>query len=404
MGPHGDARPEGRASGGLGAGTGRHPGRGAAVVGVPAGPRARPAAGPRREVAPQRRRSVRPRRAGSEGDGARPRGRPADPHPPRHVRPDRPAADARGGRGLPAATTPPDAYERLVDRLLASPHYGERWGRHWLDVVRYADTSGCNGDFPVPEAYRYRNYVIDSFNRDKPYDQFLREQIAGDLLPAASEEQRYEQVIATGYLAISRRFSSVAEEFHLTLDDTVDNLGKAVLGLSISCARCHDHKFDPIPQARLLRPLRHLPEHAATPSPGPRSTDIRRTWCRWSPPSGWSASCARTWTEMAELDRGDLPHLLAGGDARHRQGEGPTQGPGEGAPGRSATSWSSRCRPSTRPMPPPRGRRPTPGSRSRATRRSSAPRSPRGFLQVLGGQTLPPDEAGSGRLPAGRAG
>ena len=127
----------------------------------------------------------------------------------------------------------PDAYERLVDRLLASPHYGERWGRHWLDVVRYADTSGCNGDFPVPEAYRYRNYVIDSFNRDKPYDQFLREQLAGDLLPASSEEQRREQVIATGYLAISRRFSSVAEEFHLTLDDTVDNLGKAVLGLSI---------------------------------------------------------------------------------------------------------------------------------------------------------------------------
>ena len=163
-------------------GTGRHPGRGAAVVVVPAGPRAGPAAGPRRALAPQRRRPVRPRRAGSEGDDARPRGRPADPDPPRHVRPDRAAADARGGRGVPRRRLP-GRLRRPVDRLLASPHYGERWGRHWLDVVRYADTSGCNGDFPVPEAYRYRNYVIDSFNQDKPYDQFLREQIAGDLLP-----------------------------------------------------------------------------------------------------------------------------------------------------------------------------------------------------------------------------
>ena len=142
----------------------------------------------------------------------------------------------------------PDAHERLVDRLLASPHHGERWGRHWLDLVRYADTSGCNGDFPIPEAYRYRNYVITRFNQDAAYDQFIREQLAGDLLPAASEDQRREQLVATGYLAISRRFSSVAEEFHLTLDDAIDNLGKTFLALSVSCARCHDHKFDPIPQ------------------------------------------------------------------------------------------------------------------------------------------------------------
>ncbi|MEX2558754.1 MAG: PSD1 and planctomycete cytochrome C domain-containing protein, partial [Pirellulales bacterium] len=149
-----------------------------------------------------------------------------------------------------------DAFAKVVDRLLASPHYGERWGRRWLDLVRYADTSGCNSDFPVPEAYRYRNYVIDSFNRDKPYDRFLREQLAGDLLAAEGQNspsedsnvRRYEQIVATGYLAISRRFSSLAEEFHLTLDDTVDNFGKAILGLTISCARCHAHKFDPIPQ------------------------------------------------------------------------------------------------------------------------------------------------------------
>jgi hypothetical protein len=141
----------------------------------------------------------------------------------------------------------PKAFEKLVDRLLDSPAYGERWGRHWLDVVRYADTSGCNSDFPIPDAYRYRNWVINAFNRDMPFDEFLREQIAGDLLPSTNEADRKNKIVATGYLAISRRFGSGANEFHLTIDDTIDNLGKGMLGLSVSCARCHDHKFDPIP-------------------------------------------------------------------------------------------------------------------------------------------------------------
>jgi hypothetical protein len=142
-----------------------------------------------------------------------------------------------------------NAFAKAVDRLLASPQHGERWGRHWLDVVRYADTSGCNSDFPIPQAYRYRNYVIDAFNKDKPYDQFLREQLAGDLLPAKTDEQRFEQIVATGYLPISRRFSSLNEEFHLTIDDTIDNVGRGMLGLTLACSRCHDHKFDPIPQS-----------------------------------------------------------------------------------------------------------------------------------------------------------
>jgi hypothetical protein len=141
----------------------------------------------------------------------------------------------------------PNAFAKLIDRLLASTAYGEQWGRHWLDVVRYGDTSGCSADFPVPSAYRYRNYVIDSFNRDKPYDQFIREQVAGDLLPAASETERYENITATGYLAIARRFGNRPAEFHLTLEDVIDNLGKTTLGLSLGCARCHDHKFDPVP-------------------------------------------------------------------------------------------------------------------------------------------------------------
>ena len=140
------------------------------------------------------------------------------------------------------------AFATLVERLLASPHYGERWGRHWLDVVRYADTAGDNSDFPVPQLYRYRNWVINALNEDKPYDRFIREQIAGDLLPSDNEEQRRQQVIATGYLASARRFGSVKDDYpqHLTIEDTIDNLGRAFLGLSINCARCHHHKFDPI--------------------------------------------------------------------------------------------------------------------------------------------------------------
>ena len=149
--------------------------------------------------------------------------------------------------------TSPTAYATLVDRLLDSKDYGSRWARHWLDVVRYADTAGETADYPVPLAWRYRNYVIDAFNADKPYDQFIQEQIAGDVLAtqtAGSQTagDRYaEQITATGYLAISRRFGFDSENYHhLTIQDTIDNLGQTVLGLSLGCARCHDHKFDPV--------------------------------------------------------------------------------------------------------------------------------------------------------------
>ncbi len=139
------------------------------------------------------------------------------------------------------------AFERVVDRLLSSARYGERWGRHWLDVVRYADTCGNASDYPVPQAHKYRDWVIRAFNRDLPYDQFLREQLAGDLLPSDNDAERYERILATGYLAIARRFGgSRAGEHHLTLEDTIDNVGRGLLGSSVSCARCHDHKFDPI--------------------------------------------------------------------------------------------------------------------------------------------------------------
>jgi len=140
------------------------------------------------------------------------------------------------------------AMAALVDELLASPHYGERWGRHWMDLVRYADTAGDNSDYPIPQLYRYRDYIIRSFNEDKPYDRFIREQIAGDLMPAANQEQRNEQIIATGYLASARRFGSVVDRYpmHLTIEDTIDNLGRTFMGLTLTCARCHDHKFEAI--------------------------------------------------------------------------------------------------------------------------------------------------------------
>lgn len=143
----------------------------------------------------------------------------------------------------------PNAIEAVIDRLLASPRYGERWGRHWLDVVRYADTAGETADYPVPVAWRYRNYVIDAFNADKPYFEFVAEQIAGDLLARQGSRDRYaERVAATGFLAISRRFGFDSENYHhLTLQDTIDTMGQTFLGLTLGCARCHNHKFDPVP-------------------------------------------------------------------------------------------------------------------------------------------------------------
>lgn len=145
----------------------------------------------------------------------------------------------------------PDAVSRVVDRFLDSPRYGERWGRHWLDVVRYADTAGDNSDFPVPQLHQYRDWVIRSFNQDLSFHQFVREQIAGDLLENTDPEQRFSRIIATGYLANARRFGSRVDDYpwHLTIEDTLDNLGRSFLGLSLNCARCHDHKFDPIPTA-----------------------------------------------------------------------------------------------------------------------------------------------------------
>lgn len=143
----------------------------------------------------------------------------------------------------------PEAFAKVVDRLLASPAYGERWGRHWLDVARYADTAGDGADYPVREAYQYRDWVVNSFNRDQPFEEFIQEQIAGDIIGAAGPVELYrERVTATGFLAIGKRYgySPSPDYQHLDFADAIDSVGRSILGLSIGCARCHDHKFDPV--------------------------------------------------------------------------------------------------------------------------------------------------------------
>ena len=203
----------------------------------------------------------------------------------------------------------PQALQSVVDRLLASPRYGERWGRHWLDVARYAESSGKT-NFSYPHAWRYRDWTINSFNTDKPYDQFVREQIAGDLLPAAEDRQRADQVIATGFLALGSKAHDAENRGQFVLDlvdEQIEATTRAFLGLTVACARCHDHKMDPISQrdyyalSGIFRstqtcsgtlagvfpnfnasPLVELPPGANTPSAVPALTSERRTMLQGS--------------------------------------------------------------------------------------------------------------------------
>ena len=146
----------------------------------------------------------------------------------------------------------PDAFARVVDRLLASPRYGERWGRHWLDVARYADSNGMDDNLAYPEAWRYRDYVIAAFNADKPFPQFLEEQLAGDLLADADPKRRDERIVATGFLAIGPKMLAeddpVKQQMDI-VDEQLDTTSRVFLGLTMGCARCHDHKFDPLAMA-----------------------------------------------------------------------------------------------------------------------------------------------------------
>lgn len=143
----------------------------------------------------------------------------------------------------------PDAWPRLIDSLLESPRYGERWGRHWLDVARYADTNGMDEDIAYPSAWRYRDYVIASFNQDKPFDTFIVEQLAGDLLPSENLAQKREQTSGLGFLSVGPKMLACDDPDKMRrdiVDEQLDTMGRAFLGMTIGCARCHDHKIDPI--------------------------------------------------------------------------------------------------------------------------------------------------------------
>lgn len=143
----------------------------------------------------------------------------------------------------------PDAFVKVIDRLLASPHYGERWGRHWLDIARYADSSGKDENHACANAFRFRDYVVASFNKDKPYDLFLREQLAGDLMPASSDTHRYELITATGFLQLGPKALAEQDKEKLLMDivdEQLDVVSRGMLGVTLTCARCHDHKLEPL--------------------------------------------------------------------------------------------------------------------------------------------------------------
>ena len=154
--------------------------------------------------------------------------------------------------GLPPSDeSAPSDLPAYVEKLLSSPQFGEKWGRYWLDLARYADSNGGDRNYTFYQAWRYRNYVIDTFNQDKSFYEFIREQIAGDLMPAKTPEQRRSQMIASSFLALGPKMLTERdkEKLHLdTVDEQIDTIGRAFLGLTVGCARCHDHKFDPFSQ------------------------------------------------------------------------------------------------------------------------------------------------------------
>lgn len=294
-----------------------------------------------------------------------------------------------------------DAYEKAVDRLLASQSYGEKWGRHWLDVVRYSDTAGDNADFPVPSMYRYRNWVIGAINRDMPFDQFLRDQIAGDIRGAAllaaagrdegkAREEWQLKVIATGYLANSRRFGSRAAEPHLTIDDTIDNLGKGVLGLTVACARCHDHKFDPIPAADYYA-LFGILKSTAYPHPGTEIYPHTYGFTALDPKQ--AAELKRVESELADLD--NRIEDIKANKIKFDTAEARSKAEAENAD--TLRRLRARYPYIAKAYAVSEGESADAHVLLRGEPGLPGPEVRRGFLTILGGQKLPLDEKGSGR-------
>jgi hypothetical protein len=288
------------------------------------------------------------------------------------------------------------AYDGLINRLLDSTAYGERWGRHWLDLARYADTQGDNPDYPIPQAWRYRNWVIDALNADMPYDEFLRQQIAGDLLPAATEAEHHQQTVATGFIALSRRFGGGQKEMigNQTIEDTLNTLGQATMGLSLGCARCHDHKFDPIP-TRDYYALYGIFESTQYPS----TRTGMDTLVKLIEPEKLAALTARNGDAIAELTEkiGKLSVQFDFLVARNR----PTMMVEKQLD--EAQAELAELKKDWPEIPEAYALQDRKFAKDaavqiRGEQFKKGEMVPRGFLTVLGGQTLPPNEKRSGRL------
>ncbi|MEO6739185.1 MAG: DUF1549 and DUF1553 domain-containing protein, partial [Chthoniobacteraceae bacterium] len=298
--------------------------------------------------------------------------------------------------------TAPDAFARVVDRLLASPRYGERWGRHWLDVVRYADTCGNASDYPVPQAFKYRNYVLQAFNADLPFDQFVREQLAGDLITSATEEDRQRRIVATGYLANVRHFAGGKGEPHLTIEDAIENMGRAFLGLSINCARCHDHKFDPVSNHDYYA-LYGILSSTTFPHPGAEGKNRPENLVPLVPKAEVEAANKARAAELAALDA-----EAKTADETKAAAQKEPASPEQKANVDAATKLAAEVRAKRKRI------ADTPAyALAYAVSESAAANArvqvrgdpkrlgeevPRGFLQVLGGQKLAKDAKTSGRL------
>ena len=324
----------------------------------------------------------------------------------------------------------PGAFVRVVDRLLASPAYGERWGRHWLDLVRYSDTAGDNSDYPVPQLYKYRDWVIRSINQDMPYDQFVREQLAGDLMGGATERERCDRIVATGYLANARRFGSETEPdypWHLTIEDTIDNLGRAFLGLTVSCARCHDHKFDPLGNEDYYA-LYGIFQSTRYPWPGIELEKAQRDFVPLAPAdvvreadkdrvpklAALDAAVEKLRTELAAAEAALVEAAKTGDDDTRKDRVAAAAKKVEPAKKSFRDAQKGRDKFAQQPLGydtayavsefPPDGKRTAGNARVHVKGNPDrlGKEVPRRFPAVLGGQSLGPDAAGSGRLELAR--
>lgn len=303
------------------------------------------------------------------------------------------------------ADTSPDAFAKVVDGLLQSPAYGERWGRHWLDVVRYADTCGNASDYPVPQARLYRDWVIDAVGSDMPYDIFVRSQIAGDLLPSKNEQARYQGIIATGYLAMAKRFAGKGGARHLTIEDTIDNLSRTVLGVSISCARCHNHKFDPFTMEDYYG-LYGFFQSTRYPYPGAEGDTKQSLFIPLVPQAEIDAKLAPHKAELAAADAEIKPLEARLAEVQKL----PESDPSRAAALKELTTkvTDAKKRATDLASRPPLlhtayavAEEETPANAKiqiRGEPKNPGAEVPRRFPEVLGGMTLPPQAKGSGRV------